>query len=205
MSSRGHFIAIEGLDGSGGSTQVLRLAERLRSMGRTVLCTHEPTDGPVGRLIRQALQPEHPAAVLSDAVLPLLFAADRRDHLDRRVEPALAEGTSVITDRYVPSSLAYQGLTIGVEAALALNAGYPAPDLTVVLDVAPEECMRRIQARGGTLERFEDERRLRAIRDCYEAGLSLLQARGDHILRLDGTRPIEVVASRILAAVQALP
>jgi dTMP kinase len=202
MPSSAQFIAIEGLDGSGGTTQVQQLAERLRADGRTVACTREPTDGPVGRLIRQALAPTGPASVLSDAVLPYLFAADRRDHIDRVVAPGLARGTTIITDRYVPSSLAYQGLTIGVEAAFRLNADFPAPQLTVVLEVDPTECMRRILARGGTLERFEDEARLRTIRDCYQRGLAMLEARGDRVLRLDGTLPIQALSDAIYTAVQ---
>ena len=204
MPTPGLFIAIEGLDGSGGTTQVRRLAEWLSSHQQPVQCTREPTDGPVGKLIRRSLSPADPASVLSDRVLPHLFAADRRDHLDRLVHPTLAAGTTVITDRYVPSSLAYQGLTIGVQAAFDLNAAFRAPDLTVVLEVAPQECMRRIVARGGTLERFEDLDRLTAIRQCYEAGLELLGQRGDRILRVDGSQPVERVAATIRAAVEPL-
>lgn len=205
MTTSARFIAIEGLDGSGGTTQVARLAATLRGAGHTVLCTREPTGGPVGTLIRRALSTTDPASVLSDSVLPYLFAADRRDHLDRVVQPALRDGAVVITDRYVPSSLAYQGLAIGVPAALALNASFPAPELTVVLDVPPEECMRRIRARGDALERFEDTDRLLAIRGCYAEGLRTLEARGDRVLRLDGTAPMDVLAARISAAVSALP
>ncbi len=204
MPTPGLFIAIEGLDGSGGTTQVRRLAKWLSSVQQPTRCTREPTDGPIGQLIRRSLSPTDPASVLSDRVLPLLFAADRRDHLDRLVDPTLAGGTAVITDRYVPSSLAYQGLTIGVQAAFDLNAAFRAPDLTVVLEVSPEACMRRIVARGGTLERFEDLDRLTAIRQCYEAGLALLAGRGDRILRVDGAQSIEVVAATIRAAVEPL-
>ncbi len=204
MTNPALFIAIEGLDGSGGTTQVRLLAEWLTARSVPVQCTREPTDGPVGRLIRRALSPQDPAAVLGDTVLPYLFAADRRDHLDRLVLPQLQAGITVVTDRYVPSSLAYQGLSIGVEAALELNAGFRAPDLTVVLEVSPEECMRRIAARGDTLERFEDLDRLTAIRTCYASGLARLEARGDLILRVDGARPVHEVADRIRAAVAQL-
>ena len=202
MHTNALFIAIEGLDGSGGTTQVRELAGGLTSRAMPVLCT-EPTDGPIGRLIRRALSPSDEASVLSDAVLPYLFAADRRDHLDRRVLPALHAGTTVIIDRYVPSSLAYQGLTIGVDAAFELNAAFRAPDLTVVLEVSPEECMRRIAARGGTLERFEDLERLTAIRTCYAAGL---HDWSNEATAFCGrcTRPVDDVAARIRAAVEEL-
>ena len=141
---------------------------------------------------------------LGDRVLPYLFAADRQDHLLRLVEPALARAAVVITDRYVPSSLAYQGVTIGVQAALDLNARFRAPDLTIVLDVPPEECMRRILARGAPRERFEDTERLRAIRTAYTEGLRLLEARGDAILRLDGSQGIADLAQQVWSGVHPL-
>ena len=197
MADRGVFIAIEGLDGSGGTTQVSRLASLVEARGREVIRTREPTSGPVGKLIRRALAPDTAEAVLGDRVLPYLFAGDRRDHLDRLVLPALARGAVVITDRYVPSSLAYQGLAIGVAEALALNASFPAPDLTLVLEVPPEECMRRILARGAPMERFEDTQRLERVRTAYATGLDLLEQRGDHIIRVDGTLGIDALSERV--------
>jgi dTMP kinase len=95
------FIAMEGLDGSGGSTQTALLADWLLANGHTeVIVTGEPSTAPVGRFIRDALNPKHEASVIGDSVLPFLFAADRRDHLDRKIIPALQRGAAVITDRY---------------------------------------------------------------------------------------------------------
>jgi dTMP kinase len=188
------FIAIEGLDGSGGTTQVSRLATLVQNRGREVVQTREPTAGPIGKLIRRALSPGMPEAVIGDSVLPYLFAGDRRDHLDRVVLPALTRGAVVITDRYVPSSLAYQGVAIGVGEALALNASFPAPDLTIVLDVPPDECMRRILARGAPRERFEDTERLQRVRAAYADGLALLEQRGDRIISVDGTLSIDALS-----------
>ncbi len=177
-----------------------RLATTLREMGHAVITTREPTPGPVGQLIRAALGTTGPASALGDGVLPYLFAADRRDHIDRLVMPALREGKFVITDRFVPSSLAYQGVTIGVEAAFQLNAVFPAPDLTVVLDVPVRECLRRIAARGAARERFEEQRRLEAIAQAYDEGIAILERRGDRILRIDGTLTPDAVATTIWRA-----
>ncbi len=209
--AQGLFIVIEGLDGSGGTTQCRLLAERLEGRGHAVVRTCEPTDGPVGRFIRKALAADSPASVLGDGVLPFLFAADRRDHLDRRVLPALDRGDVVISDRYLHSSLAYQSLSMGptlwegLEAVAALNDGFRAPDLCVVLDLPPEACLARIYARGGVRDRFETLPRLTAIGRAYEAVWARCVARGDRIVHVDASQPIEVVHADVAAAVQALP
>lgn len=162
------FITIEGLDGSGGTTQLALLADAFGARGRTVVRTREPSPGPVGRLIREALA----GGELGDAVLPYLFAADRRDHLDRVVLPAVARGDVVISDRYALSSFAYQSLSVGLDRVLAINADFPAPNLTVVIDLAPEACLARIEARGGVRERFETLERLRAVAAAYDAAIA---------------------------------
>src|SRR5579864_7294663 len=111
-AKRGLFIVLEGLDGAGTTTQLVRLAERLRRAGERVVATAEPTDGPIGALIRQALRRRlvhRDGRALTDESLALLFAADRVDHVAGEIEPALARGQHVLCDRYVLSSLAYQG------------------------------------------------------------------------------------------------
>lgn len=186
------FITIEGLDGSGGTTQVerLRAAYGAREPGREVVVTREPSPGPVGRLIRTALTD----TTIAEDVLPYLFAADRRDHLNRVVLPGVARGAVVISDRYALSSLAYQSLAIGMSRVASLNADFPAPDLTVVLDLPPAECLSRIEARGGTRERFETLARLEEIAAAYDAAVAELSGRW-RIVRVDahGT-PAEVHA-----------
>jgi dTMP kinase len=165
------FITIEGLDGSGGTTQLGLLADAFaaREPGREVVRTREPSPGPVGVLIRQKLAA---GSELGDDVFPYLFAADRRDHLDRVVLPALARGAVVISDRYALSSFAYQSRSLGLARVMALNADFPAPDLTLVLDLPAEECLARIEARGGTRERFETLERLRAVAAAYDAAIA---------------------------------
>ena len=113
----GCFVAMEGLDGSGGTTQVQRLCEALGAHA-----TAEPSGGPVGQLIRASLRGEEPVA---DGVLPLLFAADRADHLEREILPRLAAGEIVVTDRYYASSLAYQSLVSPLAEVARLKVEYP--------------------------------------------------------------------------------
>lgn len=189
------FIAIEGLDGSGGTTQLARLADAFaaREPGREVVRTREPSPGPVGRLIREVLA----GGDVGEDVLPYLFAADRRDHLDRVVLPALRRGAVVISDRYALSSLAYQSLALGLDVVAGLNAAFPAPDLTVMIDLEPEACLTRIEARGAPRERFEELGRLREIAASYEAAIRWATGRGWRIGRVSGDAAPDPVHARI--------
>ncbi|MEC7946388.1 MAG: dTMP kinase [Myxococcota bacterium] len=200
---RPRFIAIEGLDGSGGSTQARLLADWLESSGPSVCRTQEPSSGPAGQFIRAALDPTNPASVLGDNVLPYLFAADRRDHLDREILPALVRGQHVVTDRYYHSSLAYQSLSVGLHLVAELNRDFRAPDLTIFLDLSPEACLERIHARGAPIERFEALDRLRQIQDAYEAVLVHCRSHGEAIVRISASGPIDAVHERVLAAVRS--
>lgn len=198
------FLVIEGLDGSGGTTQVERLTAWLTQRGASVQRTREPSDGPVGRFIRQALAPGNPASRLGDNVLPYLFAADRRDHLDRVVLAGLEQGAFVVSDRYYHSSLAYQSLSVGLHEVAELNRHFRAPDLTIFLDLDPEVCLERILARGGRRDRFEELERLRQIRDAYEAVLVLCRARGERIARINASGTRDAVFASILDHVAPL-
>jgi dTMP kinase len=191
----GCFIAIEGLDGCGSTTQLHMLAEHLGNVHTTA----EPSRGPVGLLIRQALRHEVP---LSDAILPTLFAADRLDHLEREIEPALALGKVVITDRYYGSSLAYQSLIAPLDKVAALNADFRSPDLTLFLDISPENALERIEARGEAKERFETLTRLQEIAASFGIAMALLQQKGEKIVRIDALGSPEEVHARIMDAVR---
>lgn len=195
----GFFIAIEGLDGCGSTTQIGLLADRLPNVHRTA----EPSQGPVGRLIRQALRHEVP---LTDATFPNLFAADRLDHLQREIEPALAQGKVVITDRYYGSSMAYQSQIVPLDKVMALNADFRSPDLTLFLDISPEHALERINARGEALEHFESLNRLQDISASFAIAMALLQQQGEKIVRVDALGSIEEVHERLLSAIrQCLP
>jgi dTMP kinase len=197
------FIAIEGIDGSGGSTQTRLLADWFQRTGHPeVLTTCEPSEGPVGQFIRRALDPDDPASCIGDGVLPFLFAGDRRDHLDREITPALQRGAVVITDRYYHSSLAYQSMAIGLPAVADLNDRFQMPDITIYLDLDAETCLSRIKKRGAKQERFEALDRLRHIRDAYEAVVVHSRTRGENIVRIDARGTIETVHAAVIAAVQ---
>ena len=197
--SRGRFIALEGIDGSGTTTQRGALASALRSRGHVVLETNEPSSGSIGRLARERLA--QGAVPLDRGALALLFAADRLDHVASEVEPALAEGRVVITDRYVMSSWVYQALDCDPAWVRAINSRAPWPDLTFVLDVPASEAMRRVTARHGqagpALEIYETT----PLQARLAAGDSALACEGlANVLRIDGTRPMAEVTAALLAA-----
>jgi dTMP kinase len=195
------FVAIEGLDGAGTTTQTALLAAALRDLGHTVLETREPSDGPVGVLTRQALKRRvvtRAGTRLDPAAIALIFAADRIDHLRDEVEPALAEGSIVLTDRYVHSSVAYQGSECDVDWVLSINSQARTADLVVFVDVPVDECLRRIDARGDR-DLFEKREFLEKVAAGYETAFS---RRGAPVVRVDGTLPIDQVHTAILGALR---
>lgn len=200
---RGRFLVLEGLDGAGTTTQTARLQAWLEGRGRRVHPTREPSTGPVGRLIRETLRaaPDAPAP----STLPWMFAADRADHLAREIEPALAAGVDVISDRYAPSSLAYQSVERDLDEVWALNASFRVPDLTLFVTVPVDEAMRRIGGRAAAREIFEEHDRLEAVARQYDRVIDRLRARGDRLAVIDGSRPVDEVTAAVVAAVEALP
>jgi dTMP kinase len=209
VSQRGRFIVLEGIDGSGTTTQAKRLGSALEARGAVVCLTCEPTPGPVGKLIRQALRHELTAndgtgvRKLAWSTMALLFAADRLDHVHSVIEPALEAGSTVICDRYVLSSLAYQSLTSpegahSVPFIAEINSRAVRPDLTLVLDVSDEVAAERRAIRGGPAEMFEVRELQRLLADAYLRAEELVP--GDRVVHIvDGT-PDEVGA-RLLEAV----
>lgn len=201
---RGRFIAIEGIDGSGTTLQTRALAAWLARRGHTVLETREPSGGAIGTLVRERLSVR--AAALDPAALALLFAADRLDHVHREVEPALASGAVVLTDRYLLSSLAYQSLDCDATWVRAINARAPNPDLTLVLEVPVEVAFARVQRRmadgAAPEERFDALALQRRIAGHYrrfrdDPGLGAVRV-------IDGDRPPEVVTAALVEALAGL-
>jgi len=168
--SEGKFIVLEGIDGSGKSTQVALLRKKLEEQGKEVYTTTEPTDRPVGRLIRQILRKEIHA---TEEVLAALFVADRLDHIQNEENgmlDLLKHGTYVISDRYYWSSFAYHSLKLPMEQVVEMNQpchNMLFPDITLFLDISAEESMKRILARNESLERFEQLELLKKIRQNY--------------------------------------
>jgi dTMP kinase len=205
--SGGTLVVLEGLDGAGTTTQARRLVDDLTAAGRAAHLTREPSDGPVGRLLREMLTGGHAlpgGGAISQATFSLLFAADRMDHLAREVEPALARGAVVVSDRWYHSSLAYQGT--GAERAwiLELNRAARRPDLTILLRVPPETAAARRVAAGRAQELFEDLPMQTRVAAGYDAALAELGAAGERIEIVDGEAGIDEVAARIRALVDAL-
>lgn len=201
---RGRFVVLEGLDGAGTTTQARLLGERLRADGRRVHVTAEPSGGPVGALVRQVLTKRiaGPDGGVDPAAMALLFAADRLDHVDAEIAPRIARGVDVVSDRFTLSSLAYQGITTGDMGWVeVVNARAAVPDVTVFLEVRPAVAMARRRAASDTPELYEVSGFQRRVAKGYARALARLQATGQHVVVLDGERPVEEVARAVHRAV----
>ena len=187
------FVVIEGLDGSGGTTQSRLLQDWLVAKGYNVHLTCEPSNRPVGQFIQRALNNGTEESSISDRVLPFLFAADRQDHLDEEILPALENDHIVISDRYYHSSLAYQGLSVGFSKVAALNESFRKPDMTFFLWLEPEISFSRIQHRGQPVERFETLDRLRNIAEAYDSVFSYCRTQNECIFKIDAQLSIEEI------------
>ncbi len=208
MTQRGRFIALEGGEGAGKSTQAKLLAEALSAQGREVLVTREP-GGTAGAESIRTLLLDTAGEGWNPRAEALLFAAARSDHVERLIEPALARGTWVVCDRFIDSSRAYQGDGAGLSDAdlLALHrigSGGLMPDLTILIEVSAQEAaMRAARRDAGEADRIggrpsEFHARVAAAFDRFA---SLEPAR---FARIDGNGPREVTQAAILAAVAVL-
>lgn len=201
--STGRLIVIEGLDGAGTTTQAKRLVEHLNANGRKAHATREPSDGPVGRLIREMLTGGHAITgeKLSQGTFGLLFAADRLDHMQREVEPQIAAGVLVVSDRWYHSSLAYQGTGADRDWITMLNRRARKPELTIFLQVRPEVAAKRRAAARRREELFEDLQMQIDVDAGYKATIAELQALGERIEILDGEQTPDQVFAAILRLV----
>ncbi len=197
MSRQGLLIAFEGIDGTGKSTQLALVAGYLRELGCEVVETREPTDGEYGRRIRELYQDRGKCTPEEELEL---FIRDRRQHVRDCIDPALAGGRIVLTDRYYFSTAAYQGAAgCDPEQVFAANSFAPEPDLVLLLTMAPEESLARIrQLRGEPLNDFEQLDQLRKVARLF-ASFSR-----ECITRIDAAAPLETVQERIRQAVLEL-
>jgi len=211
--TEGHFIVIEGIDGSGTTTQCAILAERLIQKGLPSRTTREPSDGPIGVVIRQILTgrvvvPGRDGARPPGwATMATLFASDRLDHLEADVIPSLTDGVTVICDRYDYSSVAYQTVSggggDGVSAWVReLNRHARRPDLTLVLDVDPEVAASRRGTRSGRPELYEVDELQVELAQFYAKIDELFP--GDTIRHIDANCGVEGVTAAIWSEVMAL-
>lgn len=201
--TKGRFITLEGGEGGGKSTQVFRLAEKLRRLGLPVVTTREPGGAEGAEIIRKLLVSGDPGRWDAMTELLLHFAA-RRDHLRRTIWPALERGDWVLSDRFADSTMAYQGYGHGlgravVEQMYTLVLGDFRPDLTLILDLPVPEGLRRSENRGGE-NRYE--RMDVAFHERLRQGfLEIAKLEPARCVVIDATRPMEAVADAIAAAV----
>ena len=190
------FFVLEGIDGSGTTTQLRRLEARAALQGVGFRADFEPTTYPAGALIRQILRGEIEA---QPGTLARLFAADRYQHLEgaEGIRHALGSGIKVLTDRYLFSSLAYQSLDCDWEEVAVLNSGFPLPESLFFLDLEVEAAQARINSRGQAREIYEDAPIQERVRLGYLRAISEAQDQGLEVLKLDARQSIEVLTDSI--------
>jgi dTMP kinase len=177
LTKKGVFIVIEGLDGSGKTTQANILARKL-SENYKVLCTAEPSQGKIGTFIREGCLYEEKR--LPTEAEALIFAADRIEHMQNEIAPALAEDKIVICDRYVYSSLAYQGSTgLSLDWIKTVNARALEPDFTIFVDVSPERVIERLHRKKSVMETLETQKKVREIYMNFVEKGELILINGD--------------------------
>ena len=197
-------IVLEGLDGSGTTTQMRLLAERLARERTPHAATWEPTDGPIGKLLRSILAREtraHPRSIA------LLYAADRNEHLYTPVtgmEARAKKGEIVICDRYLFSSLAYQSIECGIEYVAGLNSAFPLPQCLVFLDTPVEVCQERLRERGKA-ELYDAFAFQTRVRESYLKAIERFHGSGMHVSILDGDRPAGIIHGDVWKILSGLP
>ena len=216
--ARGPFIVLEGIDGSGTTTQLHALRAHFQGRNRRAFFTHEPSDGPVGSLIRLALQgrvvgggfevhdPADPLPATADidrTALALLFAADRADHVAVQVKPNLDAGRIVVCDRYLLSTLAYQGQTCDYEWLLEINRPAVTPDLTLFLDLPPQAAQARMRGARWKKELFETPAEQHSIRGAYLRYIEMELPQVGPVEVIDSSRPPAEVSSELIARVDS--
>lgn len=198
------FIAIEGIDGSGKSTQAKNIAKRLEAEGHKVYLTFEPTDMRIGKMIRSILGGKEKA---DEKVIAALFVADRLDHLlheTNGIIKKLEEGYTVITDRYYFSSYAYHGAHVDMDWVIASNnmaAQTLKPNVNIFVDVSPEVAMKRINANRESIEIYETLDNLKAVQAQYLRAFEKLKNE-EHIVTVNGDETPEKVTESLWEVLQ---
>ncbi len=206
IDNKGRFIVFEGIDGSGKSTQIQWIHRELGKKKYPVTSTFEPTDGPIGSLLRQMLAGK---VEVDQRTIASLFAADRTDHLVNRekgVKAMVDQGRVVLCDRYYFSSYAYHSLYMKMDwviQANALNVEILRPDATIFIDVAPETCLERIRANRDSLDMYEKIDILKQVRDNYFKAFDRL-GKEEKVIIIDGNDTQARVAENIWKQIQEL-
>ncbi len=191
-SYRGAFIVFEGLDGSGSTTQASRLYEYLKHRERKVHLTKEPTHSLIGGLIRSQLTQDWKS---NPECLQLLFTADRAHHLEKEIEPLLKQGITVISDRYILSTIAYGGLNLDSRWLKIINERFIFPDITFLIKVSARVSLEeRIGKNRFALELFEEKKKLQQVWKNYQAAAKQFP----NVKIVDGEWDIELVSEEII-------
>jgi len=192
VKKSGVFICIEGLDASGKTTHARRLVRDLQKRGFETVCTTEPSVGEIGRFIRRYILQRRKR--VPSVVEALLFAVDRVNHVEKEIKPALQEGKIVVSDRYVYSSLAYQGAAgLDMKWIEEINKLALAPDLVIYIDVPAEVVVRRLRRRRSVMERLKIQRK---VREVY-----MRLVKNGSLIPVDGNRPRDEVSKDVLTFV----
>ena len=198
--TRGAFITFEGGEGAGKSTQVRRLANQLEAYGASVTITREPGGSPLAEAIRGLIL-THESASDDGLTQALLFAAARRDHVLRVIRPALARGHIVICDRFADSTRAYQGGKVKpasmLETVIALGTDGLVPDMTLLLDVPPEQGLERARNRLAAVQDTFERSNLQFHRDVRQRFIALAQAEPKRFAVIDASRDENAVAEAV--------
>jgi len=200
------FIAFEGLDGSGKSTQVKVLAEKLKGQGLKIYTTAEPTTSRIGQIIKDIFKHKMEA---DHRTIAALYAADRLDHLTNKTDGILKkieEGYTVITDRYYFSSYAYHGTHMDINWVInanSLSADLLRPDLNIYIDISPEESMKRLNKGRAAIELYESIENLKKVKEKYFEAFELLRGM-EKISVIDGNRSEKEISNDIWKEVSKL-
>ena len=204
--NNGKFIVFEGIDGSGKSTQIKQISKRLKAIDYKVYSTFEPTDGPIGSLIRQMLSGKIPT---DQRTIASLFAADRTDHLVNKVSGIrhkIDQGEIILCDRYYFSSYAYHAQYIDMEWVIhanSLNAEILRPDVTIFIDVDPDICLERIKNSRSNFEMYEKLDVMKKVRANYFKAFDALKGL-ETIAIINGNSTMEIVEDAILHEVKKI-
>jgi len=199
-----NFAVFEGGDGSGTTTQLSMLTERLKKSSKPCFFpTFEPTDGQIGKIIRAALTKETP---LAPKTLAMLFAADRNEHIFGKdgILEHVNRGELVVSDRYVLSSLVYQGIECGDELPTSLNSRFPAPETLIFLDIEPEIALERMKKRT-SLEIYEYREFQIKVREKYKSLLGAYANKGVRVETVDAGLSAQEVADKVWSIVSQMP
>lgn len=201
------FIVFEGIDGSGTTTQMNRLAERLKRLNIPVRCDAEPTGSAAGRRLRTLLKTGNAGDPLFNTAMGALFSLDRALHVygENGIISAASGGVKLLCDRYFFSTAAYQGVSGSIDEILELNETFPLPEYLFFLDVDPKEAVKRIDGRNAAKEIYETAAFLEKVRTLYRAALKRYEDSGMKIFTADTSQPADETEAFIASCLDFLP